>query len=110
MIRHYWQQPPTTQRTIIDSIEEQRAAEDAEGERIVGYITTIEGEDSTMYPREQDKDVIVCTDCFSDPCYGIDENTWELITEEEYLDEGNFAFKAKCEDCGRRLLPGHPFK
>lgn len=99
----YWQQPPTSQRTLIDSIEEQCKAKEAEAKRIVGYATTIEAPDSTMYPRQQDKDIIVCTGCFGDPCYGIDEDRWEPIAKEEYLDKESTAFNAKCENCGRML-------
>jgi len=106
----YWQQPPTAQRTIIESIEEQCQSEEAERERIVGYATTIEAPDSTMYPKGEDRDVIVCMDCFGDPKYRPDVLIWDPIAKEEYLDKDSTAFKAKCEDCGRRLLPEHPFE
>ena len=103
-IHTYWQQPPITQCAIIDSIEERCRAEEAEKKRIVGYATTIEGEDSDMHPKAQDRDIIVCAECFGDPRHRPDEPIWEPIIKQEYLDKESTAFKAKCEDCGKRLV------
>lgn len=103
-ISRYWQQPPTAQRTLIDTIEKRCKSEEVEAKRVVGYATTIEAPDSTMYPRQQDRDIVVCWDCFGDPRDQPDEDRWEPITKAEYLDKESTAFNAKCEDCGKMLV------
>lgn len=103
-IHNYWQQSLSAQQALLDSIEVQRAAEEAERVRVVGYMTTIEAPDSTMYPKQQDRDVIVCMECLGDPRDCMDEDRWDPISKEEYLDKKSAAFKATCADCGRELV------
>jgi hypothetical protein len=99
-IADYWSKPPDDQGDIRTQIEQEEAKAETERKRIVGYFTTIDGGDSTMYPREPDRDIIVCAECYGDLLYHDD---WEPITKEEYLDKDDVAFKAKCSECKKPL-------
>jgi hypothetical protein len=102
-IEKYWTLPPADQTTIRTQIEQEEAAEEAERKRVVGYLITIEGEDSTMEPRQPDRDVIVCAGCYGEPRYRPDGNKWEHVTKEEYTDKEFILYKAKCQECKKPL-------
>jgi hypothetical protein len=93
-VRDYWQQSPTTQKTLLDVLEEQRKAEIVENSHVIGYTITIEAPDTTMPTTEQDRDIVICAECFEDLQYCSDMYQWEPVTND---------VKANCEECNKEL-------